>query len=511
MSDDTATPSPTGGPAASPSSPPPASGGFGAWARDRFGEVFGCDLRSLAAMRIGLGLTIIMDLWARSADLSIFYSDKGVLPREDLLDHYGYVRDYYISLHMSGGSAAFEGVLFGIGAIAAFCLMIGYRTWLATLVSWMLLISLHVRMPLVLQSGDVVLRLLLFWSLFLPLGARASVDALQSPSIKAPPDRITSMATFGLMVQLSVLYIFTAALKTSSIWFPKGTAAIYALQVDHFATPFGKWMLTLPTDVLRAGTYAAWFWEWGGPFLLLIPFARVFGPVRVFTVLGFWAMHIGFRVTLDIGLFSQICVVGWISMMPAWFWDRFTKWPQTRGPRFVTPLPKNLVATFFVALVLSWNFSTIIKGYSVPSEVRWMGRVLRLDQKWNMFAPYPMKDDGWFVIPGTLRDGTEVDLWRDGATDVHYDKPELISAMYQDQRWRKYMRNLWQKKYKWARKPYARWVCRSWNAEHRGKEQLKTFKMIYMREDSLPNKEEKEPREVKILTWDCFKKATVED
>jgi hypothetical protein len=31
---------------------------------------------------------------------------------------------------------------------------------------------------MVLQGGDDLLRALLFWSLFLPLGARASVDAL---------------------------------------------------------------------------------------------------------------------------------------------------------------------------------------------------------------------------------------------------------------------------------------------------------------------------------------------
>ena len=204
-------------------------------------------------------------------------------------------------------------------------------------------------------------------------------------------------------------------------------------------------------------------------------------------------------------------MVGWAALLPGWFWDRFTRWPTTRGPSFRTPFAKNFLATFFVLLVLSWNVSTVVKGYSVPSEVRWMGRVLRLDQKWNMFAPYPMKDDGWFVIPGKLRDGTEVDLWRGGATDVHYEKPELISAMYQDQRWRKYMRNIWLKKYKWARKPYARWVCRTWNAEHRGKEQLKTFEIIFMKELSLPDKEEKEPEKKTILTWDCFKKPSSDD
>ena len=108
-------------------------------------------------------------------------------------------------------------------------------------------------------------------------------------------------------------------------------------------------------------------------------------------------------------------------------------------------------------------------------------------------------------MPGTLRNGQEVDLWRDGAQPVTYDKPELISAMYPDQRWRKYMRNVWLKKYKESRLYLGKWVCRSWNADHKGGESLKDFKIIFMREDSLPNRKEKEPRQVEIWTHDCFK------
>lgn len=469
--------------------------------RERAGEIFGLDLRSLAAMRIGLGITLLMDLWVRSHDLATFYSDDGVMPREALLEHFS--RDIYVSLHLASGTPVFQGVLFVIAAIAAVCLTVGYRTWLATLVSWALLVSIQVRMPLVLQSGDVVLRLVLFWCLFLPLGARASVDALQSPSIKAPPRRYASIATLGLMFQLSAVYIFTAVLKSGNAWW-NGTAAIYALQIDHFATPVAKWMLTWPDELLWFGTGATLFWEYAGPAFLLVPFA--FGPVRTLTVFGFYALHIGFRAALDIGLFSQICMVAWTAFLPGWFWDRFTRWPGTSGPAIRTPASKNALAAFFLALILSWNLSTVLKGYSVPSEVRWVGRVLRLDQKWNMFAPYPMKDDGWFVMPGTLRNGTEVDLWRDGAP-VTYEKPELVSAMYANQRWRKYMRNVWLKKYKKSRLYLGKWVCRSWNADHRGKESLKEFKIIFMREDSLPNREEKEPRQVEIWTHDCFKKT----
>jgi len=34
--------------------------------------------------------------------------------------------------------------------------------------------------------------------------------------------------------------------------------------------------------------------------------------------------------------------------------------------------------------------------------------LLRVDQRWDMFAPYPSKEDGWFVIPASLSDGSEL-------------------------------------------------------------------------------------------------------
>jgi len=456
----------------------------------------------MAAMRIGLGAILLLDLWVRSKYLAVFYSDEGVLPREALLEHFS--RDIYISTHMASGTPAFQGVLFVIAAIAAFCLMVGYRTRLATFVSWVLLIGIQIRMPLVLQSGDVVLRLLLFWCLFLPLGARASVDALQDPDPTPPPKTYVSAATVALGIQLSCVYVFTAVLKSGRAWWD-GTAATMALQIDHFATPFAKWMLTWPDEMLIAGNYAVLGWEYAGPALLLVPF--FFGPTRTLVVFGFYALHIGFRLGLEIGLFSAICMVGWTAFLPAWFWDTFTRWKPAFGPPVWPSRMNNTLATGFLALVLAWNFSTIkALKYSVPSEVRWIGRVLRLDQKWEMFAPYPLKDDGWYVMPGELRNGEEVDVWRDGAA-VTYDKPELVSAMYPDQRWRKYMRNIWLKKYKKSRLYFGKWVCRSWNREHRGGETLKSFKIIFMREDTLPDREEKEPREVKIWTHDCFKKT----
>ena len=140
--------------------------------RGKFADLFGLDLRSLAIFRVGLGLLLLGDLAIRAGDLSAHYTDQGVLPRSALTAR------HYVSLHFLDGTADFQGALFVLAGLAALALLAGWRTRAATVVSWLLLMSLHARNPMILQGGDALLRLLLFWGMFLPLGARWSVDGL---------------------------------------------------------------------------------------------------------------------------------------------------------------------------------------------------------------------------------------------------------------------------------------------------------------------------------------------
>src|SRR6478672_1142317 len=104
--------------------------------RDKIDELFGIDLRSLAAFRIGLGTVLLVDLIAKSADLEAFYTDEGTLPRLALLTHIDNPR--HLSLHFVSGVWEIEALLFVIATIAAVCLLVGRHTKLAAFVSWLL-------------------------------------------------------------------------------------------------------------------------------------------------------------------------------------------------------------------------------------------------------------------------------------------------------------------------------------------------------------------------------------
>src|ERR1043166_8836327 len=83
---------------------------------------FAIDLRSLALFRIVLGLLILMDLFIRTQDLRVHYTDAGMFPREALgADYWNYFPwiFYYLS-----GSTKVVAFLFVTASIFAVCLVL---------------------------------------------------------------------------------------------------------------------------------------------------------------------------------------------------------------------------------------------------------------------------------------------------------------------------------------------------------------------------------------------------
>src|SRR5688500_2604104 len=162
-----------------------------------FARVFGADVRSLALARIGLGVIVLVDLAVRAGDLAAFYSDGGILPRGAWTRAYPGV----LSLHAASGHPAFQAALFVILGVAATMFTIGWHTRVAGAVTWLLVLSAHTRNPIILQAGDTLLGLLLFWCMFVPVGAAWSVDAARAAH-RARSQRVVSIGTLALLLQM---------------------------------------------------------------------------------------------------------------------------------------------------------------------------------------------------------------------------------------------------------------------------------------------------------------------
>jgi hypothetical protein len=152
-------------------------------------------------------------------------------------------------------------------------------------------------------------------------------------------------------------------------------------------------------------------------------------------------------------------------------------------------LLSNLLAFVFLVYVLLWNLTTV-SDFAMPQHARTLGYLLGLRQQWSMFAPRPTTTTSWLVIPGTLRDGRQVDLfeaivYRDPsrAKEVSWERPPSIADRYKNHHWRKYLaaadgdRDMFLY--------FGRYVCRTWNGLHAGPSEVTTFEVVSVEEKTL--------------------------
>lgn len=467
---------------------------------EKLNNLCGIDIRSLALFRIGLAIILLVDLFIRLQDISSHYSDDGVLPRSVLLNHFA--DRWHLSIHLMGGTWLFQLFLFILEIGFAIALLVGYRTRLATIVSWILIISVQTRNPLVLQGADGVLKMLLFWGMFLPLGAYWSLDQWRNSSERFSY-RIVSAATIALLLQVCFIYWFSAILKSDISWQHEGSAVWYALSNEFFSTSTGLLLLDYP-NLLKVLTFSTLYLELLGPLFAFSPFWT--SPLRTITALIFILFHlVALNLTMDLGLFPYVCAVGWIVFLPSWFWDRVLKLETST----CNPLPykansvSSLFAVLSLAWILSWNLQSI-HVLSLPPQAYAVGSSLRLDQLWNMFAPFPLKDDGWFVIPAKLRNGKEVDLFTEGKP-VCWDHPKFCSKTFKNDRWRSFMMSLlFDDRNSVSLSNYASYLCKEWNESHPYEENLVTFEIIFMTKSNRYNLEGPPQDNQKVVLWHHF-------
>lgn len=442
-------------------------------------ELFSIDLRSLALFRICLGVIILIDLGIRLTALEAHYTDSGVLPRSLVYEQGGQTLPW--SIHFLSGRTDVQALIFLIQGLFGFALLVGYKTWIVTVVNWYLMCSLFVRNLLVLQGGDVLLLLLLFWSIFLPLGARWSLDRLWEPKDLPVPKRAFTGATAALLLQVVIVYVFAAIFKWNRDWL-SGEAVYFALNLDSFAKPVGVWLRQFYPLMIYT-SYVVLAFEVLCPLLAFSPFATA--TCRIIAFATATVMHLGFDLGLTLGLFAYISITSWMVFIPSQFWDWFDR---RRGiattPRDTTlrgdPIT-NAIALMLIAYIFAWNvrsvnYNSLDQYY--PKHFNAIAKVLHLQQMWNMFY-IPLRDDGWFIVPGKLVNGSAVDLQRGGAP-LNWDKPPLVSDTYIDQRWRKYLLHLIVPKSTVYVPYYARYLCHQWNQSHQGEEKLKALQIVFI-------------------------------
>ena len=296
------------------------------------------------------------------------------------------------------------------------------------------------------------------------------------------------------------------------------------------------------SGVLRALTFLWVALLFASPLLLLLT-----GYPRAVLASLFVGMHLGMQVTMRIGLFPLIVVVGFLLFFqtPVWElaervvdrlnWSRALRGWRSRleslartvdaveasvlrpirasttrlgtdGERdrfgglargrvlFSTVLP-------YVFLVLILLSSAGAAGYTeVPEPAENVLDTVEMDQSWRMFAPDPARTTRWFVAAGTLEDGTERDVLQDSA--VTFDRPARVETATRSARWRKYLKNVYDVDNEDHRSYLGNYLCGEWNRTHETDVESVTVTHLYERTNPYNGTVEAEGK-FTVIEYDC--------
>lgn len=453
---------------------------------------FALDLRALALFRVAVGCILLADLAIRFPDISTFYLSDGVCP-VDAMPHSHWSMKHLELYRLLDNWWSVAGMFF-LAAVFATSLTLGFYTRTSALVSWYLLASLQNRNIYLSDGGDLLLRIVLLCAVFLPLGARWSVDAWRHPEWEKLPNKYFSLATVAYVTQVCVMYLTAGLLKSDASWRVTGDALYLALSVDQFATGFAQMLVQHPS-LLRVLNFMALAIELCAPLLLLCPlFVGATRSVALVLLMGF---HLGIASCLHLGLFMPISLTVLLALLPTEALDRVFR----RRPALAESTPADLPSGYRLAWPAKVFLGSVIffipfqNAMTVPGSglapsgpllqtTLQYGRATGLMQNWTLFAPHPLKEDGWFIVEATRQDGSRLDLLS-GASPPVYSKPVLPSAQFKNQRWRRHFQNLWQRYNPMHVPLYLRWAGREWNRKHPDQPPIRSLQLVFMREITL--------------------------
>ena len=461
------------------------------------------DTRSLAAFRVLAGLLVVADVLLRSRNLVQFYSDGGLVPRSMAM---AASADYAVSVfYLSGDPRVVAGLLV-VQVLVAVQLLVGYRTRVATVVTFLFVVSMDHRNPFVLSYADTLFRLLLFWAIFLPLGERWSVDAVHRD--RSPRDSIVSVASCLILLQMVFMYVGNGINKTESALWQSGEAAPLVLGLDNITFLLGEFTRSVPTLL----TYGGLVWYYMVLFAWVLFLLR--GRLRVVVVGMFAVVHASFAVTVRIGAFPYVALLGLLPFLQGGFWRDFAALrrrlglPSTPVPRerlieaarrvpdlrTTTPTVRRLRAglhslglvvivasVLVVAVAMAATAGTLAAGDSDEREqelervleetagvtqIHTVAQSLKIDQRgWNIFAPNPRTHDRYYVLPALTADGEVLDVYHE--REQTFDRPyKQLQRQFNTYRERFYMSSIRNGDHPELRAQLAEHYCTDWAADN---------------------------------------------
>ncbi|MEM6790181.1 MAG: HTTM domain-containing protein [Myxococcota bacterium] len=331
---------------------------FRAWARNAGGRAtafarwfapryLDADLRTLGLWRIVIGLFLIVDTLRHAAEIRFFYSNEGLFQNHWHL--FSPTAEFNWSLLTAFSTPTGVTIAFAAALVCFACFTVGFKTRAFNALSLVWVVSIDQRLLLRENGGYIVVVLLAFWSLFLPMGARFSVDRWRrrgrarrgmSPHAIATDPRAErpagagrgyrSLAVALVLFNFASIYIFNVVNKFGTTW-RSGQTVHYVLHLDRMVTPLAVWARELlPYPVTVVITWSVLVVEALIAMCILWPSQRRF--LRPIALLLLVPLHTSFGVMMRLGPFSWAMIAFSVFLVAPVHWEMLGRWFRRRTP-----------------------------------------------------------------------------------------------------------------------------------------------------------------------------------
>ncbi|WP_331234623.1 HTTM domain-containing protein [Natronorarus salvus] len=453
------------------------------------------DTRTLAVFRVFVGLLILADLLLRSRNFEFFYTEEGVVPRSLAIE---LSTDNAFSFYHATTDPALLLALFVVQALFAFQLIVGYKTRIAMVLSFLFVVSLDHHNPLVTSYADVLFRLLLFWAIFLPLGERWSVDAVLSET--PPRGSFVGIASVMILCQMVYMYVVNAYHKSQSELWTGGEATPLVMGLDDMTFLLAPIVREFPT-LLQYGGLTWYYMLWASPLLILLA-----GRLRLPFLLMFVGGHASFAMTVRIGAFAYVALAGLVLFVQTPVWEDAKRLVDRLGldreriagrasgaaavaRRFPTVRLNSergrwAKSTLYIFAVVLVSFSMVMLAVApflhgggvvdpdgrfaaTEDEVDDVASAFAVSQpEWSVFAPIPRTTDRYYVFPARTADGELIDAYNH--RELSYDRAhDQLQRQYGTYRERFYMNSVRRGGFDNDVAPQlAEYLCRTYEDDH---------------------------------------------
>ncbi|MDJ0601537.1 MAG: HTTM domain-containing protein [Crocosphaera sp.] len=271
---------------------------------------------SLSVFRIIFGVFILNILLLSSFHWNEYYGVNGIISLDRFINaRGGWFLASFKSIFALCDHPQFIWVIYGLGLVTTLCFIVGLGTRIVTILLYIFWLSLCNRNSALIDSKDIVIQMLLFYSCFAPLGNRLSIDNIfrakllrkRRNIVNYIPPKQSVWSLRLLQISIALIYPFSAMDKLySDIAWREGSIMYYISLYDAWfrftdVELFHNYFLSIIT------TYSALTLEFLFP--ILVWFKRT--KYWILTMMAFFHISIAIVMNEFVLQFSLVMLVSY--------------------------------------------------------------------------------------------------------------------------------------------------------------------------------------------------------